>query len=168
MEAPETGPIRQNGQVFYATLLPHRSLSRKGFIVLMAALCSISFIAGILFVAMGAWPVTGFFGLDVLLVYLAFRFSFRAGRMSETIDLRIDELIVTRISPDGRKESWGFNPYWVRLEVQEENAGKKLSLASHGKRLVIGRFLAPDEKERLAKRLTEALFLCRNMPLATD
>ena len=62
-----------NPPLFSATITPHRSLGRKGFIIVMCAIGGISFIAGLVFLIAGAWPVMGFFGLDVLLVYWAFQ-----------------------------------------------------------------------------------------------
>ena len=59
--------------LFSAVLTPHRSLSATGFLILMMLVGGVSFAAGIVFLMMGAWPVFGFFGLDVLLLYLAFR-----------------------------------------------------------------------------------------------
>ena len=64
---------------FRALLTPHRSLGPTGFLVLMAALAGISFVTGLVFYLAGAWPVMGFFGLDVALVYLAFRLNYRSG-----------------------------------------------------------------------------------------
>ncbi len=143
---------------FTATLLPHRSLSRKGFIALMAVICGVSFFSGILFVRMGAWPVSGFFGLDVALCYAAFRLSYRSGRVSEKIDLTQNELRVTRVHPSGKAESWSFNPYWVRFQYTgRENAADELSLTSHGRKLIFGAFLSDGEKASLASALEAAL-----------
>jgi uncharacterized membrane protein len=72
---------------FHAVLTPYRSLRPAGFLVLMVALGAVSFVAGILFLVAGAWPVLGFFGLDVLLVYVAFRLNYRSGRLYETVNL---------------------------------------------------------------------------------
>jgi len=76
---------------FSAVLLPHRSLGRKGFIILMGVISLVSFITGIAFYMQGAWPVLGFFGLDVLLIYGAFRLNYRAARLRETIELTQSE-----------------------------------------------------------------------------
>jgi uncharacterized membrane protein len=157
------GPDFENGETpspprFSATLLPHRSLSRKGFVALMAAVGFVSFVGGVAFVVMGAWPVTGFFGLDALLVYAAFRLNYRAARLSETIELREGELLLTRIYPSGKSDSWSFNPYWVRLgHRRAENAASELSLSSHGRTLVFANFLSDGEKENLAAALGAAL-----------
>ena len=143
---------------FTATLLPHRSLSRKGFVALMVFICAVSFVSGLLFAQIGAWPVSGFFGLDAALCYAAFRLSYRAGRVSEKIDLTRQELRLTRVHPSGKVESFSFNPYWVRFKhTSRENAADELSLASHGRKLVFGAFLPDSEKASLASALEAAL-----------
>jgi uncharacterized membrane protein len=143
---------------FTATLLPHRSLSRKGFAGLMVTIAAVSFLGGIVFVAMGAWPVTGFFGLDAALCYGAFRLNYRAARLSEKVELAGRELRITRIHPSGRAESWSFNPYWVRFEHRSwDNAAGELSLTSHGRKLVFGAFLSGPEKASFAAALRAAL-----------
>ena len=143
---------------FAAVLTPHQSLSPRGFLVLMGAIASLSFLMGLFFYSIGAWPITGFFGLDVLLVYLAFRLNFRAARRFELVELRSSELIVRKISPSGEERRWTFNPYWVRVQV-EENArgGHILRLTSHGRGLAIGDFLTLEEKRDFAAALRQAL-----------
>lgn len=128
----------------------------------MVAISAISFATGLMFYLMGAWPVMGFMGLDVLLVYLAFRINFRALRLYETVDLTQDALTVTRVAPTGRSQAWHFNPYWVRLSL-DERVGRmsELSLASHGQRLVFGSFLTDPEREDFAAALKEALRAAR-------
>src|SRR5436190_21902976 len=93
-------------ELFSALLTPHRSLNRTGFLVLMAFLCAISFAAGLAFLLMGAWPVLGFFGLDVLAVYWAFRISFRNAKASEEITVTPSELRVRRVSQRGHVGEW--------------------------------------------------------------
>ena len=85
-------------ELFSALLTPHRSLNRAGFVVLMSFLSVVSFVAGVAFWMMGAWPVFGFFGLDVLAVYWAFRINFRHARASEEIRITSSELRVRRVS----------------------------------------------------------------------
>ena len=156
-KTPSQAPEAQNPQ-FSAVLTPHRSLGPQGFVIFMAALCVVSFGTGLLFFLMGAWPVLGFFGLDVLLVYIAFKLNFRALRVYETVELGGDALIVTRVDPKGREQSWRFNPYWVRLRLDERvGRNSELSLASHGKRLVFANFLTDPEREDFAAALNAAL-----------
>jgi uncharacterized membrane protein len=81
---------------FDAEIRPNRSLPNPGFYALMAAVAVISFSAGIAFMMIGAWPVLGFFGLDVLLVWLAFKLSYRDGRRREIIQITAEEIRVAR------------------------------------------------------------------------
>ncbi len=131
--------------------------------VLMVAVCAISFSTGLFFYLLGAWPVIGFMGLDVALIYLAFKLNFRALRLYETVDLTEDALTVRRVAPSGKEQSWRFNPYWVRLSLQPR-AGRssELSLASHGKRLVFASFLSDAEREDFAAALRSALASARS------
>ena len=61
----------------------------------------------------------GFFGLDIALLYLAFRLSYRSGRLRETIRVTADEVVVRRIAPNGRTTEWRFNPYWLRVALDD-------------------------------------------------
>src|SRR5205823_7475935 len=85
-------------ELFSALLTPHRSLNRTGFLVLMGFVSAVSFAAGLAFLLMGAWPVFGFFGLDILVIYWAFRINFRDAKASEEIRITPSELRVRRTS----------------------------------------------------------------------
>jgi uncharacterized membrane protein len=161
----ENSGARQAEEPFRAVLTPYRSLSPVGFLVLMCAIGLVSFVTGAVLLAMGAWPVFGFLGLDVLLIYLAFRLNYRAGRQYETVELTRDLLTLTRVHPSGRRESFQFNPYWVGVQVREGRHGRAdLRLASHGRELSIGRFLTDDEKREFAEALKVALLTARGGP----
>jgi len=138
---------------------PHRSLNRTGFLVLMAFIGAVSFVAGIAFWMMGAWPVLGFFGLDVLAIYWAFRINFRSADATEDIVVTPSELRVRRVSHRGRLIEWSFNPLWVQLEQtgDPEFGIEHLYLVSRGRRVSIGYFWGPDEKASFAKALLAAL-----------
>ncbi len=143
---------------FRAVLSPHRSLGPRGFVILMTALCLINFAVGTAFWLIGAWPVLIFCGLDVALIYLAFKMNYRAGRAYETIDLTPDLLTVTSVEPSGRRRSCEFNPYWVRVALLEHHDGRiELELAHHEQRLVFARCLNDDEKREFAHALRAAL-----------
>jgi uncharacterized membrane protein len=158
-----TATTEQAETFFERVLLPHRSLPSRNFHLLMAMLFLISLAVGIGFVSIGAWPVVGFFGLDVALVYLAFRLNYRSARQSETIRLAGDVFSVERISVRGERRLWRFQPFWVRV-ILEERPGRsnRLFIASHSRALVIGDFVAPAIRCELAATIRDALTLWRN------
>ena len=159
---------RESEPIFHAVLEPHRSLSPRGFVVLMAAIAAVAFGAGLAFALMGAWPVLGFFGLDVLLIYVAFKASYRSGQMHETLRLTESALTVERVGPGRRRRSWRFQPYWLRVEMDDPPRHEsQLVLTSHGRRLPIGAFLAPEERLELAHALVAALGRLKSPPPAS-
>ena len=157
---------RREPPIFSAVLTPHRSLGRTGFLILMLALAGMSFVTGIVFLMAGAWPVFGFFGLDVLLVYVAFRLNYRAARAYEEVTVSPSELTVRKVSPRGEVREWILNPLWVRLDrsAHEHFGLERLCLVSHGRQLPIATFLGAEEKESFAEALATALGEARRGP----
>lgn len=154
-------------QIFSALLTPHRSLNRTGFLAVMLFLSVVSFATGLAFLLQGAWPVLGFFSLDVLVIWWAFRVNFRTARAREEITVTISELRVRRVSHRGQVAEWTFNPLWVRLdmEVDEDFGIEHLYLISRGHQIQIARFLGPDEKASFYKGLIEALNAAKRGPI---
>ena len=159
-------PEAPQPELFSALLTPHRSLNRTGFLVLMGFVGAVSFAAGLAFLLMGAWPVLGFFGLDVLAIYWAFRVNYRHARASEEISVTPSELRVRRISHRGHVVEWVLNPLWVQLDqkAHPEFGIEKLYLLSRGRRVSIASFLGPDEKASFAKALMAALVAAKRGP----
>jgi uncharacterized membrane protein len=159
-------PDTAEPELFSALLTPHRSLNRTGFLVLMAFLTVVSFAAGLAFLLMGAWPVFGFFGLDVLVVYWAFRINFRRAKATEEIRVTPYELRVRRVSHRGHVVEWVLNPLWVQLDqkIHAEFGIEKMYLVSRGRRVSVGNFLGADEKASFAKALTAALQAAKRGP----
>jgi len=155
--------------IFSAVLTPHRSLSPTGFLIFMMVLGGLSFVAGMAFLIAGAWPVFGFFGLDVLLVYWAFRLNYRSARAYEQVTVTPSELTVRKVTHHGRAQEWTLNPVWVRLhrDVHEEFGLQQLFLESRGRRLSVGHFLPPQEKESFAHALSGALAEAKRGPTRT-
>ena len=159
---PELDPI------FSAVLTPHRSLGELGFLILMLGVAAVSFVAGMVFLVLGAWPVFGFFGLDVLLLYWAFKLNYRHARAYEEVTVTAETLKVRKISHRGQVREWALNPLWVRLETitMDEFGVQDLLLVSRGKQLPVGRFLGPDEKASFGEALGLALAAAkRGVPL---
>ena len=159
-------PDPAQAELFSALLTPHRSLSRGGFLALMAFLSFVSFAAGLAFWLMGAWPVFGFFGLDVLAIWWAFRINFRRGNATEEIRITPSELRLRRVSHRGHVVEFVLNPRWVQLDqkTHAEYGVEKLYLRSKGRRISIASFLGPDEKASFAKALGAALAAARRGP----
>ncbi len=155
--------------LFSATIRPHRSLGRTGFVLVMLLIGGFSFVGGVVFFLIGAWPVVGFLGLDVLLVYWAFRSNYRAAAAYEQVIITPSELRVRQVSHRGRAREWMLNPLWTRIdrETHEEFGLMRLSLVSRGWRLVVASFLGPREKESFAKQLSTALAEAKRGPTRT-
>ena len=155
--------------IFSAILTPHRSLSSLRFLLVMLTVGGISFIGGVMFFIVGAWPVVGFLGFDVLLVYWAFRANYRAAAAYEEIAVTPSELKVRRVSHRGEVSVWSLNPVWARLgrETHEEFGVERLYLVHRGRKLPIAVFLGPKEKEGLAAALAAALAEARRGPTRT-
>jgi uncharacterized membrane protein len=156
-------------EIFSAVITPHRSLGSTGFLIFMLCIGGVSFVSGMVFVMLGAWPVCGFFGLDVLLVYWAFRANFRAARAYEVVTVTASELTLRKVNARGELREWTLNPVWVRLEriVHDEFGIERLFLVSHGRRLSIAGFLGPDEKASFAGALSDALGEAKRGPTRT-
>ena len=156
--------------LFSAVLTPHRSLSASGFLVVIAAIGGLSFTAGVTFLILGAWPVFGFFGLDVLLVYLAFRINYRTATALEEISVTASELRVRKVTHRGQVTDWTLNPVWVRLdrETHEEFGLQRLFLVSLGRRFPIATFLSPGEKASFATALAAAISAAKRGPTRSE
>ncbi len=145
--------------IFSAVLRPHRSLRNTGFVVLMLAYGIFSFVAGVAFMAMGAWPIVGFCGLDVLLLYLAFRINYARAGAYEEVTVTPSALTVRKVNHRGRVREYVLNPLWVRLEKQTHEAYglEQLFVVSRGRQLPLASFLGPDDKSTFADALGCAL-----------
>lgn len=132
----------------------------------MGFISVVSFVAGLAFLLMGAWPVFGFFGLGVVVIYWAFRVNFRRAEATEEITITPSELRVRRVSPRGHVVEWVLNPLWVQLDrkVHAEFGIEKLYLVSRGRRVSIANFLGADEKASFAKALSEGLQAAKRGP----
>ena len=149
---------------FVAELTPHRSLGRTGFILLMAFISVTCFISGMMFLAIGAWPVLIFMALDVFVIWLAFKINNHAARAKERISVGRHELKVQKFDPAGRMSEHVFNPYWARFEVDrhDEIGITGMRITGEGVSLPIGSFLNPGDRESFALAFGNALGRARN------
>lgn len=144
---------------FKALLTPHRSLGRTGFMILIGALLVGWAATGIIFLAHGAWPVFGFFGLDVIAVYVAFRLNYRAARAREEVSVSRTALDIRKVAPSGKSEAHRFNPFWTRFSVarHSEIGITRMAVEARDKSVPIGGFLNPDDRESFATAFSRAL-----------
>jgi uncharacterized membrane protein len=144
---------------FHVVLTPYRSLSQQGFKLLMLVLLLCLLPTAVVFLSLGAWPIFGFLGLDVLAIYLAFRLNYRAARQYEEVQLSRDALLVRKVAPSGKIRDHQFNPSWTKLLVARHPiiGVTKMSLASGAKRVAVGDFLNPDDRDSFSKALGLAL-----------
>lgn len=142
------------------TLTPHRSLTRQGFVTLMVVIISINLVAALAFYVAGAWPIVGFLGLDVLLIWWALRQNIADGNCAERISIAGDKVILQRLSPTGEKHETVFNRRWLRVTLEWDASRElvgRLLFSYRGKSTEIAAFLGADERKSLASHLRAAM-----------
>ena len=149
---------------FSAVLTPYRSLGPNGFMILMVCFGAISFVAGLLFWRIGAWPVFGFFGLDLALLWFAFRMNYRSARIFEEVSVARNMITIRKVGPGKRTQEFRFNPVWVRLTVDrhEDEGVVKITLTSRGETVDLGNFLNPDDRTSFAGAIANALAVAKS------
>lgn len=112
---------------------------------------------------LGAWPVMGFMGLDIALIYWAFRRNYYDAKIFETIRLTPYQLILNRVYPTGHHQIWKFNPYWVQVNLQEHPSGAtKMQIKSSGKSMNFGQFLSDNERREFTSVLQQEILQAKN------
>lgn len=164
----DSNPI-SDPPIFSAVITPNRSLDRVGFVVLMSLVSFISFVGGLVFFIAGAWPVVGFLGLDVALLYWAFKLNYAQAAAYEEVTVTTSELKVRKVGHRGQAREWTLNPLWTRIdrEAHEDFGLLRLFLVSRGRRLPVANDLAPFERESFAAALGNALAEVRRGPTRT-
>ncbi len=152
--------------VFDATITPHRSLDRNAFRIVMTLVCLTAIASSIPFMVLGAWPVAGFMGLDVVALFIAFQVNFRHARAFERVVVTPLEVRLRKVSHHGQEAVWRSNPAWTKLERQtDEDYGLLgLDLVSRGRRVAVASALSPGEREGFADALGRALATARRGP----
>jgi len=157
-ELPAPDAVQPGTGVFEAILYPNRSLPNAGFIAVMAIVVGVNLALGLFFTLKGAWPVLAFGGLDIFMVWLAFKLSYRQGRLHERIRVTPDEMLVSRVMPSGHEMRWTLQPTWTGVEIDDPiRHESQLQVHSKGKTLILGAFLSPKERLDFAKQLKRAL-----------
>lgn len=148
-------PVPPPEALFAAVLRPNRSAGTRAVNVTVALLAGVFFLTGLGFALVGAWPIFGFLGLDIALLYFALRWNLRAADAFESVAVTADALTIVRVDHWGTRTTETFQPYWAQVALNEGST--RLEIRSHGRGMIVGGFLAPDERVRLAEALRGAL-----------
>lgn len=153
-------------ELFAARLTPHRSLGPAQVRLLLIIFGISAFVSSLPFVILGAWPVAGFMGLDIIALWFAFRMNARDLRSYEEVRVTPFELALARVSARGHRREWRFNPLWVRLERKEDDEYGLLRLdVTHRDQIVeVAACLGPPEKADFADRFALALAEAKRGP----
>ena len=161
-------PPTENTIYFDATLTPNRSLSPRAFTIVMSVIVGMSFIAGLSFVSMGAFPVIGFFGLDALAIWFAFRWSFRSLKQETRVRVTAEQIELSHAQPGQAPRSAQMPTAFTRVRLDfPARKPSELKLAHGGQAWVIGRFLTPTERQTLKDALETAIWRAQNERYAT-
>ena len=156
---------REERPIFEALLYPRRSLGRKGYTILIAGTAAIVFLYGLVFLAIGAWPIFGFLGGEWLLFWFLFRKHHRGDDRAERIRLYPDHLLFERFDRHGNHTAERLQPYWLNIILERAaEPDNALYLRSHGRSIEVGAFLSPQERRGLANELRAVLQLHRSSP----
>lgn len=136
-----------------AVLRPHRSWSVKAFKYLLIAVIAVNVAIAVFFSVQGAFPVVGFLGLDVLALWLAFRWNYRAARAAEYVRVSPGRVHVAAIDQNGVATHWVLNPVWARVARD----GRGVLIRDGEGQMRVGAFLSPKECESFARSLSLAL-----------
>lgn len=149
--------------LFDAHLTPHRSLGRRGFVIVMGLTSGLCLAHGIVFLISGAWPVMIFFGLDIVLLAGAFWLSYRSGRACEEVRVSRSELLIRKVKPSGNSCVHRFNPFWARFNVarHSEIGITAMQVSGEGRSTDIGSFLNPADRETFATAFAGALMAAK-------
>jgi uncharacterized membrane protein len=149
--------------LFEAVIVPHRSLSPRQLKVLLCLLIGMSCFAMTILWLLGAWPVIGFSGAEIILVIALVRMHATGARAGELVMLTERELLVVRTDAKGRRRESVLDPAWLNV-LLEERRGRvpALWLLARERRTELGASLGEQEKRVLARSLTAALDRLRN------
>ena len=156
---PAGRPERGGAPLFEARLTPHRSLTKRGFLILMVCVTTFCFTVGLVFMTLGLWPVLGFMGLDGRVLWWAIRASMRSGRAFEDVRVTRQSVDLRQVTPAGAETRHSFPQYGTRFEVDrhEEIGITAMRLANRARSVAFGAFLNPRDRETFASAFAGAM-----------
>ena len=146
-----------------AVITPNRSLSQRGFVVLISIVTLFNCVAAGVFLSMGATYVPVFLGLDVLAVAAAFAASYAAAKRIERVLVTSRAVKVVRETPKTSQVVWESPTAFTRvaLEIDEDDMVHAVRLAMSGRHASIAAALSPLERADFARALERAIYDAR-------
>jgi uncharacterized membrane protein len=142
-----------------AEIRPNRSLSERGFIVLIGIVTVANCASAAVFVAMGATFVPIFLGVDLMAVVVAFLVSFQAAKRVERVQVTARDVRVTQETPRWSRVIWESPTAFTRVHVErEEERTVGLKLALSGREVAVAASLSPRERAEFAQALERAIW----------
>lgn len=150
--------------LFEATSTPPAGLSARGMRWLCGLAAAVAMVPAVIFAWLGAWPVLGFIGVELVVVLGLVALHRRWSRAAvESVLLTEGRLVIRRADGRGGVEQAQLEPYWAQVTLEETaGGGTALHVSARGRSVELGRFLAPEEKRALADALQAALRRYRN------
>jgi uncharacterized membrane protein len=148
--------------VFEALIVPHRSLTRKGALIVVGGLAMVTAAVAFRFWLLGAWPVLMFSFVDIPLLVVLLTINQRRARASELIMLDTTQLTVIRTDPAGRRQRESLPAAWLRVDLNASKGISRVVLCSHGRQCEVGAFLHEPDKVSLFDALNSALHRVKN------
>jgi uncharacterized membrane protein len=151
------------GQTYMdAVIRPHRSLSERGFIILIAVVTICNCISSAVFVYYGATLVPFFMAFDVLAVIVAFAVSFAGARQVQRVTITARDVVVTHETPNWTKVVWESPTAFTRVTIEkDEDRTAVVRLALSGRDVPVAQALSPRERGEFAQALERAIWEAR-------
>ncbi|MDB5451349.1 MAG: hypothetical protein JWQ52_2477 [Phenylobacterium sp.] len=141
-----------------AVITPHRSLSERGFIVLIAIVTLANCASAAVFIAMGATFVPIFLGVDLLAVFVAFMVSFQAAKRIERVQVTARDIRITHETPKWSRLVWESPTAFTKVAVEtDEERAVELKLSLSGREVSVAAALSPGERAVFAQALERAI-----------
>ena len=136
----------------------NQSLTTRGLYILMFFITIPASYIGISFYVLGAWPVLGFMGFEILLIYIAFKILFYKNKFYEHIILDSEKLNILFKKKNKIIKKIELEPTWVQVKIEKiyENEDT-LIVSSHGKKIILANYLIPEERLKLAGKIKSGL-----------
>ena len=141
-----------------ALIAPYRSLPKRGFVLLLCGLAAYNLLVAAFLVAIGAFPVPVFLGLDFLAVILAFRVSYGRARQAERVQVSSDQVRVFHEYRGRARSVWCSPTAFTRVTVETQGRyGPRVRLHLSNRALSLADNLGPKQRRDFAAELEKAI-----------